>query len=131
MQIFLDQRILRILTIFWTLVFFLFITLNLLLDNAYGFLMVPLGVIYTGVLTIYVGTKEFDRWYEIHQSKHPGEAFVIIWTIVMFALVVLPLVGGEKFRMPLDIIAGVYLAVLSLFAITQKSKSLHRKKRVK
>jgi hypothetical protein len=84
-------------------------------------------VLYTGILTLYVGTKEFDRWYEKHHARHPGEWFVIMWTFVIFALVIASLFLGPEYSVHSDIMA-VYIAVLSLFVVTQKSKSLHREK---
>jgi hypothetical protein len=76
---------------------------------------------------LYAGTKEFDRWYEIHEGRHPGELFVLGWTILIFCLLSLSVALGKDFRVSSEAIAD-YIMVLSVFALTQKSKSLHRRK---
>jgi len=105
-----------------------FIIANFFLDNHFEFLVAPFSVIYVGILGLYVGTKEFDRWYDMHESRHPGELFVIVWTIVVFGLLILSLVLGDGYKVSSEAIA-VYIMVLSVFALTQKSKKLHQKKR--
>lgn len=104
-----------------------FVIVNFVMRNHYEYLIVPMCVLYTGILTLYVGTKEFDRWYENHRSRHPGEWFVILWTVVIFVLIVASLILGKEYAVHSDIMA-VYIAVLSLFVVTQKSKSLHRER---
>ncbi|MBI2013364.1 MAG: phosphatase PAP2 family protein [Candidatus Colwellbacteria bacterium] len=121
-------RFWRRLTNFWTFVMLSFIVWNFINHNAYNFLVVPLSMLYTGVLGLYVTTKEFERWYEHHESRHPGELFVILWTVVMVAILAAAFILGEDYHIPSDVIVGVYLGVLTLFAITQKSKELHKKK---
>ncbi len=128
-NLFENEGIWRWLLNFWTVIFFVFIFYDYFQKDAYSFLVVPFSIIYTGLLTIYVGTKEFDRWYESHKGGHPGEYFVIAWTIVMALLIVLSVVFGKEYHAPSDIIPAVYIAVLSLFALTQKSKSLYRKRK--
>lgn len=119
----------RVLTNFWTGFFVAFVVANFILLGELDFLLGPMSAVYAGVLTIYVGTKEFDRWYESHEGRHPGEWFVFSWTFVIVALVASSLVLGPKYKIPSEVIA-IYIAVLTLFAITQKSKSLYgRKKR--
>lgn len=129
MAIFESEKIWRTLTNVWTVIFMVFVAVNFASRNHYDFLVSPLSILYTGILTLYVGTKEFDRWYEVHQGRHPGEWFVILWTALVFVLMAFALVWGEEYRIPSDIVA-VYIAVLSLFAFTQKSKELHAKKQV-
>ncbi len=124
-----NERIWRVLTNFWTAVFFILIFINFFDNDSYNFLVIPLSIIYTGILSIFVATKEFDRWYEVHDSRHPGEMFVIAWTTVVALLLLLSFIFGKEFHSPSDTISAVYVAVLTLFAISQKSKSLHRKKK--
>ncbi len=127
--IFENERVWRWLTNFWTVVLFILIFANFFSKNAYSFLLVPLSIVYSGILTIFVATKEFDRWYEVHDGRHPGEFFVIAWTAVMAVLLTLSFVFGEEFHAPSDTVSAVYVAVLTLFALTQKSKNLHHRKR--
>ena len=84
-------------------------------------------MVYVGILGLYVGTKEFDRWYEMHSSRHPGELFVIFWTIIIFALMGVAFLSDGKYHLSFEAVA-VYIMVLSVFALTQKSKSLHERK---
>jgi len=125
---FADEKIWRILTNFWTLLFMAFLIADFFLQGRYEFLTAPLSVIYVGILGLYVGTKEFDRWYERHEGRHPGELFVAFWTIVIFVLLVLSLLLGGGYRLSSEAVA-VYIMVLSVFAITQKSKSLYKIKK--
>ena len=102
------------------------LVVNFFGHDRYEFLIAPFSVIYTGVLALYVGTKEFDRWYEMHDSRHPGELFVIAWTGLMLGLTIISFaIAG--YRVSSESVA-VYIMVLSVFAITQKSKVLHTKK---
>lgn len=128
MSIFKDEKIWRILTYHWTGAFMIFITINFFLKNKYDFLLAPLSVVYISVLGLYVGTKEFDRWYEFHDTRHPGEVFVLVWTVLIFTLLLLPLFLGDAYKLSTEAVAD-YIMVLSVFALTQKSKRLHARKR--
>ncbi len=83
-----------------------------------------------GILAPYVGTKELDRWYDMHESRSPGELFVLAWTVVIFGLLVLSAFLQNGYRVPSEAIA-VYIMVLSIFALTQKSKRLHERKKAR
>ncbi len=127
-SIFKDERIWRFITNFWTLAFIAFVVLDFINHNSYDFLIAPMSVVYIGVLSLYAGTKEFDRWYEMYEGKrHPGEYFVLLWTITVFGLMALSFVNGGLGKISSEVVA-VYIMVLSVFALTQKSKSLHREK---
>jgi len=80
-----------------------------------------------GVLGIYVGTKEFDRWYEQHDGTHPGEFFVLAWTTLLILLFSISITLNGNYAVSGEVIA-VYILVLTVFAISQKSKRMHRKK---
>ncbi|MCL5016256.1 MAG: hypothetical protein M1312_01430 [Patescibacteria group bacterium] len=128
LSLFRDERIWRFITNFWTLAFIAFVVADFISHNAYDFLVAPMSVIYIGVLSLYVGTKEFDRWYEIHEGKrHPGEYFVLLWTLTIFGLMTVSFIYTGVGRISSEVVA-VYIMVLSVFALTQKSKSLHREK---
>ena len=122
-----DEKIWRTLTNLWTIIFMALLILDFFLKNQFEFLTAPFSVIYIGILGLYVGTKEFDRWYEMHEGRHPGELFVIAWTVVIFLLLGLSAWFGNGYRVSSEAIAD-YIMVLSVFALTQKSKSLHRRK---
>jgi len=129
MSVFQDEKIWRILTNFWTVVFIIFLIFNFFRLNQFEYLIAPFSVIYIGILGLYAGTKEFDRWYEMHEGRHPGELFVIFWTIVIFSLLGISFfVSGYKVSS--EAIAD-YIMVLSVFALTQKSKRLYERKKKK
>jgi hypothetical protein len=130
MPVFHDERIWRWLTNAWTVIFVAFIVWDFFAKNSYDFLIAPFSVIYVGVLGLYVGTKEFDRWYDNHSSRHPGEWFVIGWTVIIFLLLIASFILGKEYSISSEAIAD-YIMVLSVFALTQKSKQLHQRRRKK
>ncbi len=126
--VFQNERIWRILSGIWTAVFIPFVIADFFLQGKYEFLVAPMSAVYLGVLGLYAGTKEFERWYESHQGRHPGEWYVVIWTIVAVALFTTSFFLNGGYRVSSDIVAD-YIMVLTIFALTQKSKSLYRRKR--
>jgi len=89
--------------------------------------MGPVLAAYVGVLTIYAGTKEFDRWNDYHDGRHPGEIYVVFWTMLIAVLVFLGMYKGHSYKISSEIVA-TYIAVLGIFALTQKSKELFKHK---
>ncbi|MEI7620250.1 MAG: hypothetical protein WCJ57_01625 [Candidatus Falkowbacteria bacterium] len=116
---------------FWSGMYFIMIIWDFINDNFIIEALEIFGFIYIGVLAIYVGNKEFERWYNSHQDQHPGEIFVIGWTALILIIVGLDLMLQKSYRLPSSVISS-YIAVLTILAVTQKSKSLHTvKHRVK
>jgi hypothetical protein len=113
---------------FWTIVFMVFIVYDFINNNHLIEIMGSLAAIYIGVLAIYVGNKEFERWYDIHRSKHPGEIYVIAWTFLIFTIIALDVILQKKYILPSGVVSS-YLAVLTILVITNKSKSLYRRKK--
>lgn len=128
MQMPAGDRLLRHFLNTWTLLILPFVIVNFFWHDHFEYLAVPAAVLYTGLLALYVGTKEFERWYDVHRSRHPGEWFVILWTIVMVGLFGASIFLGGKYMVHSDLVA-VYVAVLTLYAFTHQSKELHRRKR--
>lgn len=122
-----DEKIWRVLTNVWTFLFLGFLLFNFFQKDSYSFLVAPLSVVYIGVLGLFVGTKEFDRWYDLHDGRHPGEYFVIAWTIIIFVLFCISFALKDQYHIPTEAITD-YLVVLSVFALTQKSKRMHRER---
>ncbi|MFA6136043.1 MAG: hypothetical protein WC705_01670 [Candidatus Paceibacterota bacterium] len=119
----------RYLTHIWTVVFIILVVCDFLYTGKFEYLLTPFSIIYGAILSIFVGTKEFDRWYNVYKSKqHPGELFVIAWSIVVFGLVIASWALGKNYQISSDVIS-VYIMVLTVFAITQGSKRLHHKRR--
>ena len=124
-----DERIWRFICVAWTIVFMVFVIVNFFSFDHYEPLTLPLSAVYAGVLTLYASTKEFDRWYDIHDSRHPGELFIVAWTALILVLSGIAFFSsGEHYILAPEVVAD-YIMVLSIFAITQKSKQLHRTKR--
>jgi hypothetical protein len=86
-----------------------------------------LSAIYVAVLAIYVSDKEFERWQNLHSSKHPGEWFVLGWSLLIISLLIAEFVTNNGYRVP-DLVVYVYITVLGVLAITRKSKVLYEKK---
>ncbi len=124
-----DEKIWRFLCWVWTILFMVFIIVNFFSFSKYDSLTLPLSAVYAGVLTLYAGTKEFDRWYDSHESRHPGEMFVAIWTIIVFFVATIAFFSvGKNYVLEPEVVAD-YIMVLSIFAITQKSKQAYHKRR--
>ena len=121
-----NERIWRFLCTGWTMIFMVFVLINFFSFNRYESLILPLSAVYAGVLTLYAGTKEFDRWYDIHDNRHPGELFVVAWTALIFLLAAIVFFSAERSYILEPEVVANYIMVLSIFAITQKSKQLHR-----
>ena len=127
-RIFRNEQVWRLLSGLWTIIFIPFIIFDFFSEGKYEFLIAPMSAVYLGVLGLYVGTKEFERWYESHRGRHPGEWYVVIWTIVVLALFAASFYLKGEYKVSPDIIAD-YIMVLTVFVLTQKSKSLYRRKR--
>lgn len=127
MSVFRSEKTWRVLTNLWTTVFIVFVVFNFFAKNNYEQMILPFSVIYIGVLGLYVGTKEFDRWYDLHKDRHPGEWFVLMWTAVVIGLLGAQVFLGEEYKFSSEA-GAVYIMVLSVFALTRKSKQMHEKK---
>lgn len=128
MKIFESEKIWRMLANFWTVVLIVFLIMDFFSFNKHEYLTPIFSVIYTSVLSFYVGTKEFERWCDYYEGRHPGELFIIVWTALMIFLFSVKFVLGGQYTISPEVVAD-YLIVLSLFALTQRSKKLCKKKR--
>ena len=128
MAIFQNEKIWRVLTNIWTVIFIAFLIFDFFQFNKFEYLTAPFSFIYIGVLGLYAGTKEFDRWYEMHEGRHPGEIFIIFWTIVIFGLLGVSFFMDGGYKVSSEALAD-YIMVFSVFALTQKSKRLYEKKK--
>jgi Na+/H+ antiporter NhaD/arsenite permease-like protein len=123
-----DFKFWRYLINFWSIVFFVVSILDFFARNSYGEILNVLAVIYISALAIYVSNKEFERWYDKHDSKHPGEIFVILWTFLVISLFVLSFFFRDEYQVPSSVISS-YIAVLTILAVTRKSKEMYQIKR--
>ena len=119
---------LRYLVNIWTLVFFAVILYNFANSNGFEEILGPVAAIYVGGLVIYSAEKEFERWADYYEGRHPGEIYVVAWTILMVTLITSEFIFKFGTKIPSEVVSS-YIAVLSIMAITKKSKSLFISKR--
>lgn len=118
----------RILINIWSLLFFVSIVLDFFANNAYINILNVIATVYISSLALYVGNKEFERWYDKYDSKHPGEVFVVIWSLIVFVLLGLSFVYKDTYQIPESVVSS-YLAVLTILVLTKKSKAMYQIKR--
>lgn len=112
----------------WCLIAYAAIIYDFAYDHILGEFLASIMVIYISLLVIFVGVKEFERWSEVRQGRHPGELFVIGWTLLMACLVAAKIIFNKTNPIPEEVLS-TYIAVLSIMAITQKSKKLKARKK--
>lgn len=115
---------------FWSILFFGFIIYDFITDNSCITTLNVLATVYISALAIYVSNKEFERWYHRHSSRHPGEVFVIIWSIIIFLLIISDFLLEKNYEIPGSVISS-YVAVLTILAVTRKSKQIYLSQRQK
>jgi hypothetical protein len=118
----------RILVNLWSIIFFIAIFYDFLGHNSLNGLLNIISTVYIAVLMIYVGDKEFERWYAKIEGIHLGEIFVFIWTGIMIALLILDLLKKELYHVP-DCVVTAYVSVLTILVITRKSKQVYQEKK--
>ncbi len=126
----LNQSFLRRATNFWTFVFFIVIIGDFITENSFdrAGLILLVAIFYTAFLAIYSAEKEFKRWHESNKTMHPGEMYVVIWTILIVGLLAANLYLKEKYELPAEVRAS-YIVVIGILAITKESKYLYKQKK--
>jgi uncharacterized membrane protein YhaH (DUF805 family) len=114
------------LTNFWTVIVFGTVAFNFVKNGAYQDAMNPILAVYIAILAIYAGDKEFQRWRDRHKGRHPGEIFVIIWTILIVVLAFCEFCFHGTYHVPGEVVSA-YIAVLSILALTRRSRGLYEK----
>ena len=120
----------RHLTNFWgilTLLLFIFDFFSL---HRFSSAVSSSAVIYGFVLTLYVGSKEFQRWQSKkgeYKSLHAGEVYPFIWTMVMVIFVIIAALQPSRYAIPTEFPA-TYITVLGIYIISQQSKLFRAKK---
>lgn len=115
---------------FWSIVFFAAIIYDFLHENALyeSEILLAVAGIYAAVLAIYSAEKEFRRWHHMHDGIHPGEAYALIWTVLVIGLVIAQIILHYPYHMPPEVSAS-YIAVVSILAITRESKNFYKRKK--
>ena len=119
--------VLRYFLNFWTCVFLIAFILDFYTVGMYSDYLSPIAAIYMGVLTIYVVTKEFERWEHDRLNRRTGESFVVVWTVLIFSVMFLNLLFRHGYHIPSEVVA-TYIGVLGILAITKESKLLFKRK---
>jgi phosphotransferase system glucose/maltose/N-acetylglucosamine-specific IIC component len=109
----------------WSILFFAVIVWDFVSQNSYQEMLNLMSTIYIGALAVYVSNKEFERWYHRHRGQHPGEMFVVFWTILTLFLIVVDFIPVYQYNLPGSVISS-YIAVLTILAVTRKSKQIYR-----
>jgi Flp pilus assembly protein TadB len=118
----------RNLTNIWTVVFFAAIIYDFHTGNALdnSQLLLPIAVIYDAVLAVYSADKEFKRWHDNHETVHPGELYVIAWTILIFGLLALAVISHYAYHVPAEV-SSSYIVAVGILAVTRESKHLYKR----
>ena len=124
---YLDPKFWRIFAGLWSIAIFVVIVLDFMTNNGFVNTLGPMAAIYVWVLSIYSTEKEFTRWNSMHQGAHPGELYVIAWTILIFILFVIDMVLSRPYEMP-EAIVSAYIAVVGILAVTKTSKKFYIKR---
>lgn len=117
----------KLLANLWTFLTMILFLLEFFSNGKYSTVSTGLGIIYLTILGIFATIKEFERWQEDWQSKYLGEVFIIIWTVLLIFLISLAFIQPGVYKIPSELTA-VYLSVLGIFAVTNRSKFLHQNK---
>ncbi len=118
---------LRHITNLWTFVLFVAIVVDYVKQNEWEFALGPIAAIYVGVLVVYSAEKEFERWAEYYDGRHPGEIYVFCWTVLISLLIISSFFINTHYKIPSEIVS-TYIAVIGIMAFTRKSKSFFSKK---
>jgi len=123
-----EFRFWRQLINFWSVLFLGFIIYDFITPDGRGNILNILATIYISALAIYVSNKEFERWYNRHRGQHPGEIFVITWSVLVAFLIIASFTFRPAYELPSAVVSS-YVAVLTILAITRKSKELYQRRR--
>lgn len=108
----------------WGTLYLVLITLDFFFANKYEYILGSFGVLYIAVVSIFVGSKEFDRWHNTHPGKRHGEFFVIAFSFLLVVFFISSFFLGPEYKVGTDVIA-TYIAILSVYVLSQKSKELY------
>ncbi len=122
----------RRITNFWSLIFFLAIIYDFFENNvlSHSEILLAVAAIYCASLAIYSAEKEFRRWHNMHDSIHPGEVYVLVWTALVVILVFGSIIFKIPYHMPPEVSAS-YIAAITILALTRESKNYHRRMKEK
>jgi hypothetical protein len=118
-----DGTFWRYLLNLWTIVLFAIVIEDFYHAGEFSAVIGPIAAIYAALLAIYSAEKEFERWHFYHLSRHPGEIYVIAWTLLIFGIIAADLILKRNYALEPEVVS-TYIVVLGILAITKKSKSV-------
>ena len=99
----------RTMILFWTILLFFLIIFGFFTNNAYSNIISPTAAIYVVVLSIFSADKEFERWSNHYKGHHPGESYVIIWTALIFGIILMNLILKKSYQIPPEVSAQIII----------------------
>ncbi|MFA6215267.1 MAG: hypothetical protein WC768_01720 [Patescibacteria group bacterium] len=122
------RRFLKLILNLWTIITIVLFMADFFSGNRFDTQSTAIGIIYLGILGVYITEKEYTRWeHKRFISRFLGEGFVGFWSAMMIMFVIIATFSGGQFKIPQDF-AVVYTSIVAAFAITQHSKSLYHHK---
>ncbi|MBP6912401.1 MAG: hypothetical protein KBB86_00530 [Candidatus Pacebacteria bacterium] len=112
----------RFLVNVWTIFLYVAIVIDYLKSNSLEKFLGPICAIYVALLAIYTAEKEFERWHDYNVGRHPGEIYIIIWTVIIITMFLLGVFHPDKYQLPSEVFS-TYIVVMGILAITRKSKT--------
>jgi hypothetical protein len=128
MKIFQSTAFWRNLTNVWTVIFFAGIVYDFITHNSLDKteILLPIAVIYDAVLAVYSAEKEFKRWHDCHDTIHPGELYIILWTVLVFGLLAVSIFDHYEYHIP-PVVSASYIVAVGVLAITKESKHFYKR----
>ncbi|MDD4900838.1 MAG: hypothetical protein PHS62_01840 [Patescibacteria group bacterium] len=111
----------------WLAVIVFIIIIDFWSGGHYTYLISPISLLYITLLTVYIGSKEFKRWFNHYQGHHPGEIALVIWTVLIFILIISNAYLGSSYHISQDTIS-TYLVVVTLFIASRGSRAFYTRR---
>src|SRR3990167_10484479 len=83
----------------WTALSFVAVIADFLNVGVIESSLTSILIIYVAVLSAYSSEKEFRRWHDYHEGRHPGELYVLLWTIILVGLFVAEVILDRPYKM--------------------------------
>ncbi len=123
-----NSKFWRRMTHLWTLIFFAAILYDFSGHIEIHQALLPISAVYTAILATYAADKEFKRWKNCHETTHPGEVYLILWTILIFGMFISNIFTANHYDIPAEVISA-YIVALGVLAITKESKKIYKNKK--
>ena len=127
-KIFYSEKYWRWLAHIWLAVMVAIVIIDFWSEGRYVYLISPISILYITLLSVYISSKEFQRWLNHYQGHHPGEIALVIWTVLMFVLITSNAYLGANYHISSEVIS-TYVVVIVLFIASRGSREIHRRRR--